>query len=994
MKIRLAVASCMTLCVLFASGVGAQDYGDAPLPYPSCYHLDQSQGTRLDVIGFGVSDDGFVVSGRILPVWTGDVGDDGVEFINFSKGSNAQVKVAVICTQNTNDLCVWMDFNNDGDWDDAGERVIWAGFSSSAPNGAFSARVPTPGSSSTSFNTYNVAIPAGAAGTSCKVRARLWDTGFHSSGPMAANGGGSPSAITDYGEVEDSDVPYGTSTGSKPDVSVYDPNTTQLTTNIPSGGTDNRGNLTAGQQATLYYGISCKPAATYALRFPGAQTLTITPVANCTTQALIVPAGGYTAQPGGGYFTVIFWLTPTTTGMPYSASVTMFTNDPITPNYTWTISGFAAAPAPQIELQRPAYTPIPNGATDNVGSVAAGGGQSFTWYIVNGGSAALNLTGSPLVSLSGFSNCSASVTSQPAASLPAGGYSTSFAVQVVPAATGAFSFQMTILSNDSARSPYTVTVAGNGGAAGGTPNMNVQRPVSTTIASGGNDNLGSLNTGAASSFTYTIGNSGTGSLLLNGSPLVALSNPSNCNVTVSSQPSGAIASMGSTSFVVQVTPAAAGAFGFRISIANTDTAAGKNPYVINVSGAATSTSAPEIDVQRPAGSPITSGGTDNLGQVATGAATLLTYTVANLGSASLALSGATPVTISGTSNCSAAVATQPAASVAAASTATFSVSLTPTTAAAFSFVISIANSDSNENPYTITVSGTGIVNGPEIDLQRPVSTSLSSGSTDALGSVAFGVNIMLAYTIANTGNQVLNLTGTPGVTVSGQTNCSATLTSAPGGSVPAGSSASFSITYNVSGLGAFSFQFSIANNDANEGTYVINVSGAGGTLPDITVRLQSANLADGGTANVGNAAVNTPVLLTFSVSNTGNAPLNLTTATPVVTGAVNNCAALVLQQPAALTLAPGASTTFVLEVTASSLTSFGFSVSISSNDPDENPFNFTVQGAGSTFTVGSSSGGSGGGGGCAAQSHDSRWLAILPVALLAALCLRRRRSST
>ncbi|MCC6150602.1 MAG: choice-of-anchor D domain-containing protein [Planctomycetes bacterium] len=985
MNLKIAM---LAVVLITAATLKAQDYGDAPAPYPACMHLDQSQGTRLDVIGFTVSDDGYLAAQRVGNGWTSDFGDDGVEYFNFSKGGSAQVKVAVVQTVTTGDLCVWMDFNNDGDWDDAGERVIWAGYSSSAPNGPFSARISTPGSSDTSFNTYSVAIPSGAVGTSCKVRVRLWDTGSHTSGAMMANGGGSPSAITDYGECEDNDVPYGTSTGSKANVTVYDNGLMQTTTQLPRGSTDNRGNVTAGVQSTFYYAFNCLATATYALRFTQNPTAVITPISNCTVVPFIVPAQGVTGTPGdNSYFIIIFGVTPTTAGSPFSASITMYVNEPNLPTYTWTVTGNAVPPSPKLELQRPAYTPIANGSTDNVGSIPTGSGQSVTWYIFNNGSATLNLTGSPYVQLSGFSNCSASVTTQPYPTLQGGGWSTTFDLQIVPAGSGSFSFQISIASNDTSANPYTITVAGNGGASGGTPNMNVQRPVSTVIANGGSDNLGTINAGTGSSYSYTIGNTGTGALLLNGSPLVALSGLSNCGVTVTTQPASSVAAASSTTFVILVTPSIAGAFSFTISIANTD--ASKNPYIINVSGNATSTNAPEIDVQRPSGSTITSGGTDNAGSLAIGSASTLTYTVANLGTASLTLNGATPVTLSGLSNCTASVTAQPAGSVSASASTTFTISVTPGAAGAFSFTVSISNNDSNENPYMFTVSGVGVVNGPEIDIQRPVGASKASGSTDALGSVAFGVNLALTYTIANTGNQTLNLTGTPVVAISAINNCSAAVTTMPGAAVPAGINASFVVSYAVAGVGAFGFTLTIASNDADEASYVINVSGTGGTLPDISVRLQSATLADGGNANMGNSNVNSPVTLTFTITNTGNAPLNLAGPVPVVAGGTNNCTAIVTVQPASLTLAAGAQTTFSVEVTAASLAALSFTVSIASDDPDENPFNFTVNGAGSTFIVGSN--GNGAGGSCSLDEGGNLWLVCLALSALAGIWLRRRR---
>ena len=62
------------------------------------------------------------------------------------------------------------------------------------------------------------------------------------------------------------------------------------------------------------------------------------------------------------------------------------------------------------------------------------------------------------------------------------------------------------------------------------------------------------------------------------------------------------------------------------------------------------------------------------------------------------------------------VTTQPAASIAAAGSGTLVVTVTPTAAGAWSFTLSAASNDSNENPYNWTVSGTA----------NPATTQLAS----------------------------------------------------------------------------------------------------------------------------------------------------------------------------------------------------------------------------------------------------------------------------
>src|SRR5690606_21019484 len=146
---------------------------------------------------------------------------------------------------------------------------------------------------------------------------------------------------------------------------------------------------------------------------------------------------------------------------------------------------------------------------------------------------------------------------------------------------------------------------------GGDPEIDVQRPAASSIASGGNDALGDIRTGVASQYTYTIENLGaTNTLNLTGTPLVAINNATNCTATVTTPPSAAITAGGTTTFTVEVTPTADGALSYEISIAHDDTTGSEDPYLITVAGTGVS---PEIDVQRPAATSIADGGTDSVG---------------------------------------------------------------------------------------------------------------------------------------------------------------------------------------------------------------------------------------------------------------------------------------------------------------------------------------------------------------------------------------------
>ncbi|MDR6966764.1 hypothetical protein J2X31_000762 [Flavobacterium arsenatis] len=116
----------------------------------------------------------------------------------------------------------------------------------------------------------------------------------------------------------------------------------------------------------------------------------------------------------------------------------------------------------------------------------------------------------------------------------------------------------------------------------------------------------------------------------------------------------------------------------------------------------------EINVKQDA-TDIASNGTYAFGnQVVTTTSSVITFTIENTGGQVLNLSGIPRVDITG-SNASEFTINQASlpATVAANSSETFTVTFTPTSLGAKTAQLSIANDDSNENPYLINLTGTG-----------------------------------------------------------------------------------------------------------------------------------------------------------------------------------------------------------------------------------------------------------------------------------------------
>jgi hypothetical protein len=367
--------------------------------------------------------------------------------------------------------------------------------------------------------------------------------------------------------------------------------------------------------------------------------------------------------------------------------------------------------------------------------------------------------------------------------------------------------------------------------------IDIQRPVSTSIPDGGTDTITTpgVATVAMSPLTYTIENLGGAPLNLTGtSGLVVPSNSVNCGAIVVDPTTNPFA--GSDTFTVTITPSAAGSWSVDISIDNDD--ADENPYNFTISGTATATAEPEIEVQDPGAQDIANGGSLTAYGAVAGAPLNGTFFINNIGSATLNITAAaTSGDVNGTSGITFATP----ATVASAASTTFDLTFTPTAAGTWSFLVTLTNDDADEGSFTFTVTGTAqAVAAPEIAVRDAADTDVVDGSSvgvNGTGTSLFSVT----YTIRNEGAQDLNLTNTGNeVVISNMVNCTVsvtqpnptTLLAASGGATES----QFALSVTPTGAGLFSFDISIANDDADEnpfnwtfnGNTAVPSSGGGG----------------------------------------------------------------------------------------------------------------------------------------------------------------------
>jgi len=168
---------------------------------------------------------------------------------------------------------------------------------------------------------------------------------------------------------------------------------------------------------------------------------------------------------------------------------------------------------------------------------------------------------------------------------------------------------------------------------------------------------------------------------------------------------------------------------------------------------------PEINVKQNTTTILDNTGTYNFGNVNAGTPQTVTFTVENTGTDVLNLTGTPKVVVSGTGF---TLDTDAAATVSAAGTTTFKVTFTPNTCGAFSGTISIANDDTDENPYNFAITGTGTDNVAPVANVSTLSDITAECSVTTLTAPTATDNC--AGTITGTNNATLPI-NTQGTTV-------------------------------------------------------------------------------------------------------------------------------------------------------------------------------------------------------------------------------------
>ena len=556
--------------------------------------------------------------------------------------------------------------------------------------------------------------------------------------------------------------------------------------------------------------------------------------------------------------------------------VARFSSNDISENpYQFIVSGSATGttPAPEIGVTL-AGVDQPLGSTVAYGNTTPGIPLSKQFVITNTGNAALALSGWSFIN--------------PAPAI------TSFG----PLTLGASTSTLTTYSGISA----------------GMVVVSSALPAGTTVVSitGNSVTFSAPATATSTSTAFTFYPAGTGTV--------------NPFATSGALPSS-IAAGASATITVNYAPAAAGTHSMNFRFSTNDS--NESPYQLTLTGSASGTPVvPEIGVSL-ASVDQANNSTVAYGSTSVGVAVSKQFVISNTGAGTLNLSGWTlglPFTFGSTLP----------SSIAPGANATVTVKYSPTAAGSHSATFRVTNNDSDESPYTLTLTGSALLVAPEIGITLGGADVPLNGTAN-FGTTNVGTSVTKQFVVANTGtaNLFLSNWAFTGTTTPNPFGFSGALPSL----IAPGATATVNVNYLSTVVGTQTMQLRVTTNDSNENPYLVTVTGTSIPTPvgpEIDVKVNGITTASGGSFNFGSANSGVISTRTLTIANTGTTALTISGLSATTAAGTANPFGVSGLPP--FTVAAGSSYSVSLLFAPTTAGSYTGTLQISSNDSDEGSY--------------------------------------------------------
>ncbi|GEM_PF-6696499 len=451
--------------------------------------------------------------------------------------------------------------------------------------------------------------------------------------------------------------------------------------------------------------------------------------------------------------------------------------------------------------------------------------------------------------------------------------------------------------------------------------------------------------GTPVSRNFVITNIGTADLDLNALSIGGL-NASNFSwAPVTSPFPDFLAPSATATFKVTFTPPAVGGYNAYLQIFNNSILNNENPFDILLSGTAMSATK-EIEVFDGTVN-IAKGTTINLTTApggVVGTPITKTFTIQNIGGTALKIDSLQFSTGGTGLKLSSLAATTLDAAGGAKDKVEFTVTLEAATAGEFTGTVSIANDDTDENPFTFVVTGTILssLTTPEVTVWEVLDDAsldeIFDEQTDIVDfSAAINTPVTKTFKVKNIGGVALDLTA---------------LSPLPKGfslvgvfptKVLPGQTVDFQIKLDTSAVANYGGTLEFYSTDVDENPFSFPIGASVDVpAPEIDVLDGTISVANGTAVPVtfGPTGIGNSVSKIFTIKNIGEADLNLTTPASFKEGGTGFTINSFNPGP----VAKGGFTSFTVTLNASTAGTYTGTVTFGNDDKDENPYTFPVSG--------------------------------------------------
>lgn len=244
-------------------------------------------------------------------------------------------------------------------------------------------------------------------------------------------------------------------------------------------------------------------------------------------------------------------------------------------------------------------------------------------------------------------------------------------------------------------------------------------------------------------------------------------------------------------------------------------------------------------------------------------------------------------------------------------------------------------------PFLARLAGDPL-NGPVLQVEQPVAVPLAGGSIHDLGAAVTGGVLSRQFTIYNPGTEPLAIAG---LQMDGPDATAFQVTQMPAAQVPPDASSTFTVRFAPGTGGAKSAQLRVSSNDPAPVSYVLNLTATAVPTPDPDIVVEQppgTPLPAAANRDVGTTKVGVSVSLTFQIRNAGISALSgmghsLSGSDAAMFSVTNFPNTPLGQEEAAV---------FTVRFLPTLIGLKSAVLRITSNDPDENPFEINLSGNG------------------------------------------------